>query len=213
MIFAEFIEGLSTKLKEELPGQEAQRRMAPFETNQDRFNLEAKNEAQSGAVLILFYPDNHEIYFPLIQRPTYDGVHSDQVALPGGKREITDIDLIQTALREAREEIGIKEESIKIIGFLTELYIPVSNFRVLPVIGYSLDKPSFIPDNHEVKEIILANVEILTNDIERKVADIRVGEKYDLKAPYFSVEDRLIWGATAMMLSELQAVLIKPNLQ
>lgn len=207
MEFEEFISDLIIRLKKELPGQQAQRLMAPFESNQDRFNLDAQSEAISGAVLILFYPDGGGIHFPLIQRPTYNGVHSDQVALPGGKKEIEDVDLYETALREANEEIGIELENLTIIGSLTELYIPVSNFKVLPAIGYCSEKPAFVPDDHEVEEIIIANVEMLKGRDMPQVTEIVINDNFQLKAPYFAVDDHIIWGATAMMLGELQVLL------
>ncbi len=132
----------------------------------DRFNVDARLTAKNGAMLILLFPDGGGIHFPLIRRPTYNGVHSDQGwALPGGKK---DVNLHETDLREASEEIGIELDNLKIIGSLTELYILVSNFKVLPVAGYCLEKPTFTPDNHEVEEIITADLGMLQSRDSQK---------------------------------------------
>ena len=181
--------------------------MAPIEIDQSRFNLAAQNDAKRGAVLILFYPDSGDIHFPLIRRSTYEGVHSGQVALPGGKKEKEDADLFTTAIREASEEIGIDRNKVTIIGSLTEVYIPVSNFKVLPVLGYYTAKPIFIPDYEEVEEIIIANIQMFNNSAKHKITEIQIAENFSIRAPYFDVDHRKIWGATAMMLGELMVVL------
>ncbi len=95
----------------------------------------------------------NEIYFPLILRPAYDGVHSGQVAFPGGRYEKTDENLIRTALREAQEEIGLRLNDVKVLGILTELFIPASNFYVLPVVATIPYRPDFYPDPREVEDI------------------------------------------------------------
>ena len=157
-------------------------------------------------MLILFYPYQEEIYFPLILRPAYDGVHSGQVAFPGGRYELTDENLIRTALREAQEEIGLRLTDVRILGCLTELFIPPSNFYVLPVIATMPYRPDFYPDAREVEDIF----EIKLNEISdagiigSSTLQIR-GE--EVLAPHYEVNGYKIWGATAMMISELLTVI------
>lgn len=103
-------------------------------------------QTRKSAVLLLIYPFKDEIYFPLILRNSYDGFHSGEVGFPGGRYEQTDQDLIQTALREANEEIGLCSEDVKILGTLSEIYIGPSDFLVLPVVGYIPYRPHFMPD-------------------------------------------------------------------
>ena len=202
-----FISLLSERLREPLPGEEAQKSMAPEVGIENRFDLNRRKHARPGAVLILFYPHKETIYFPLIQRTTYHGVHSGQIGLPGGKRESFDTDLIETALRETEEEIGVRSDNINIIGSLTSLFIPVSNFEVLPVVGYSDEKPTFIPDNEEVEEVLPAPLQVLTEMQFQPQKEISIDQNFSITAPYFDLNGKTIWGATAMMLGELKSLL------
>ena len=113
---------------------------------------------KEGAVLILLY--RQDIYasdwkFPLIQRPPYQGVHGGQISFPGGKKDIGDADLIQTACRETKEEIGVSNANIRIIGSMSKLDIEASNHVVLPVIGFMDRKPIFTPHPYEVADCLL----------------------------------------------------------
>lgn len=123
-----------------------------------------------------------------------------------GKWEKTDRDLTHTALREAEEEVGANPNEIKVLGTLSELYIPASNFKVLPVIGISYRKPTFVPDRTEVADILSADVEGLLKQ-EIAVKDMIIGPNIRIRSPFFTVEDRVVWGATAMMLGELLQIL------
>lgn len=206
MDFLSFISQLQEKLKEPLPGIEAQKLMLPVMEQSDRFDMLAREHAIPGAVLILFYPDHEGTYFPLIQRPVYEGAHSGQVALPGGKYDPGDRDYKHTALREAQEEIGVKAEEVNIIGRLTELFIPVSNFLIYPYIGFTRIKPVMTPEPREVDEIIFAQVNKLFHSASFKQKEITVRSQ-QLLAPYFDYQGKMIWGATAMILAELYVVL------
>ena len=138
-------------------------------------------------------------------------MHSGQIALPGGGMEKIDEDLVKTALRETEEEIGVNTSDVNIIGILSELYIPASNYKVLPVVGYCSEKPDFVPDEREVEEVIPSNLQDLVTSNVGEIVDILISEKYSLKAPHFKSSDHVVWGATAMMLAELQTIL-KPLL-
>jgi 8-oxo-dGTP pyrophosphatase MutT (NUDIX family) len=202
--FTTFIEKLSIRLQKPLPGQEAHDKMA----SESRMKLKfpSPNErTRESAVLILFYKKNNQIFIPLILRPPYDGVHGGQMAFPGGRAEKEDESLVRTALREAQEEIGVRVSDIKIIGQLTKLYIPPSNFYVQPVIGYMNHIPDFYPDAREVDKVIEVSLDEISNSeiIGRKILNVR-GVEVD--APYFDIQDSVVWGATAMMISELLAL-------
>lgn len=197
---------MTDRLGQPLPGMDAQVRLSPQPVDQDRFIFKERPDARLGAVLILFHPGTRGIHFPLIQRPEYPGAHSGQVSLPGGKKEESDADLIVTALREAEEEVGARPDEITILGSLSELYIPASNFKVLPVVGITHCTPTFVPDMHEVVDILSADVKGLLQQ-EIAIAEMTVAPGIRIKSPFFLVEDRVVWGATAMMLGELLQVL------
>ena len=171
------------------------------------FNLPPKE----GAVLILLYrQDTHasDWKFPLIQRPLYQGVHGGQISFPGGKKDIKDANLFQTARRETQEEIGVLGANVRIIGSMSKLDIKVSNHVVLPVIGFMDRKPIFTPHPCEVAEIIQISLVDLFKDNVVKEKKLQIGG-VTLRAPYYDVDDRFIWGATAMIINELIALIKK----
>jgi len=208
-MFQNFIEKLQTELSKELPGEAAQKKMAPSIRNHHGF--EYKTSPRDSAVLILFYEENSNIYIIFIKRNEDGKAHSGQVAFPGGKYENEDKDLKTTALRETFEEIGIPENEINIIGELTSLYIPVSNFRVKPFVGYLSKKPNYNINNHEVQRIITAEIFEFFND--KNISEIElIRNELKIQAPYFGVINDKVWGATAMILSELYEIIKKINL-
>jgi 8-oxo-dGTP pyrophosphatase MutT (NUDIX family) len=202
--FNVFLENLKLRLQEPLPAWEAHQKMAPS----NRLNLDFKpnDRTRRSAVLILFYPYRNQIFLPLILRPAYDGVHGGQMAFPGGRYEKEDKTLIQTALREAQEEIGIKLSDVTVLGQLTELFIPPSNFWVQPVVGFLTKRPDFYPDEREVDSVFEISIDELSNPsiIAEKKIDLR---GFDINAPYYDIFGNHVWGATAMMISELLAVI------
>ena len=202
-----FISLLKAALSRELPGQDAQEVMMPTMSDRSRFSLEAKKGARPGGVMILFYLKDNFLHFPLIQRPDYDGVHAKQMSFPGGKKDEEDESLKITALRETKEEIGIDPSKIEIIGSLTELYIIASNFNVLPTIGILRELPDFIADKHEVDEVIEVKLEDLMDDGKQKEKPLTILQGITINAPYFDLNDKVVWGATAMILSELKQIL------
>jgi 8-oxo-dGTP pyrophosphatase MutT (NUDIX family) len=181
--------------------------MAPQPLDLRRFTTTFAEPPKKSGVLLLFYPDEGAVYFPLIKRPQYPGVHSGQVGFPGGKMEPSDPDILFTALREAEEEIGIDAGKVEVLGCLSDLYIPTSNFLVTPVVGLIQEKPSFVPEQREVARIITTEVISLFHPEVRKQTQLAVGGGMYLNTPYFAVEQEVVWGATAMILSELVQVL------
>src|SRR5690554_4109188 len=148
------VQAFREKLKHELPGKNGQILMAPTPMDEARFVTQKQGKARKGAVLILFYPRATGCAIPFIKRPVYPGIHSGQVALPGGRWEESDQDLAQTAIRETQEEIGVESEQVQILGKLSDLFIPASNFMVSPFVGFVENEPAFIPEEREVERII-----------------------------------------------------------
>lgn len=203
MDFDRLISRLEQALNAPLPGQKAHRMMSPQPVDSRRFDPKIPPNHRKSGVLLLFYPENNGTFFPLIKRPEYVGFHSGQVALPGGKMELEDENIIQTALREAAEEVGIDQEKVRILGQMSDLYIPTSNFLVSPVLGFLDYRPDFIPEAKEVSRIISTDVPLLFNPEIRKQTIFDFGENGKLTTPYFEIDGEIVWGATAMILSEL----------
>ena len=206
--FDKFISLLRDELKKPLPGNKAQFKMAPYERILKAATIKLNPNPKLSAVLILFYPVSNNICTMLILRNTYKGVHSAQIGFPGGKMEAGDADLEATALREAHEEVGVKPNQVEIIGKLSDLYIPPSGYLVQPYIGYTNDKPNFIRDENEVAQLIEVSADtIMDESIVGKKKIQLGGSKLKIKYPFFDVNGHTVWGATAMMISELKAVI------
>jgi 8-oxo-dGTP pyrophosphatase MutT (NUDIX family) len=183
-----------------LPGKKAQNLMAP----EFRGAYEHDGNPVRAAVLALLYPYKGTTWIAFMKRNAYDGPHSAQVSFPGGAWEPTDKSLEATALRETREELGINGE-IEILGSMTELHIPVSNFLVTPFAGGVKERPKFNPDPSEVQYVIEASLEELLDPSNIKW-DTWQHHDRTIAAPYYSVGSEKIWGATAMMLCEFLQV-------
>lgn len=200
------INSLKERLAGELPGDEAHQLMMAKPIG-PRFRINHEGAPKKGAVMIMLYPEEGKVLFPLTRRPEYPGVHSGQVSLPGGKVEPQDASLIETAIRETHEEIGVRIQDHEIIGSLSDLHITASNFIVKPVVSVLERKPIFTRDEHEVVKIFNADIEELIKDEIRKEKELVVGPEIRLQAPYFDVQGNVVWGATAMMLSEFVTIL------
>jgi len=211
MDFEQLIRILEVKLGQPLPGQSAHLKMSPQPVDFRRFEPVVSPDHRKSGVLILFYPDGDRPFFPLIKRPEYLGVHSGQVSFPGGKMEQGDADIIDTALREAEEEVGISRSDVKVIGRLTDLFIPTSKFLVSPVLGFCAQRPKFIPEEKEVSRVISTDFLMLLDPEVRKQKNLKFGQNYSLETPYFDIEGEMVWGATAMILSELLHLIQEPR--
>ncbi len=195
-----------------LPGQKSQLTMAPALRRDEIRRMGKGMNAVSSGVLILLFPDSeNQASTVFIQRPVYDGVHSGQISLPGGRREDHDPDLQNTALREAKEEVGINPASVKVAGKLSDLYIPPSNFIVSPFVGLYHHEPSFVPDPDEVEQIIPVRMADFFQPENIREVPIRLTGGDCLPTPCYDINGRIIWGATAMIMAEFFAF-IKPLL-
>jgi|AntRauMFilla1563_2_1112583.scaffolds.fasta_scaffold00112_4 8-oxo-dGTP pyrophosphatase MutT (NUDIX family) len=207
MDFDLVIELIRKGLTKPLPGQLAQKTMSPLPIDSRRFDFNFSENPRKGAVLILIYPEGGKACFPLIKRPIYKGVHSGQIAFPGGKMDPEDKDLSFTAIREAWEEVGVLPKDVNLIGQISDLFVPASNFLIRPIIGYATGKPSFVPQIKEVDRIIETPVEQLIHLDTKKQKILEVGGRIKLDAPYFDIQNEVVWGATAMILGEFIQIL------
>lgn len=211
--FEDFISKLTERLQKPLPGEYAQLMMGSGIRMKEFKFLPMTEYSKKSGVMILLYPKNKTIFSTLILRPEYNGTHSGQVALPGGKFEKTDSDLVATALRETHEEIGVDAATIKVIGHLSRLFIPPSDYIVYPAVGYLTSQPSFIADEAEVKEIIEYPISLLLNEENVKNKEFKVRDNITFTAPYFDIDNQVVWGATAMILSEFREVLLETGFE
>lgn len=204
--FKIFIGQLKNRLSHgELPGLKAQLKMVPVTRLKELRSKSFTDPPKKSAVLILFYPDDGHIKFVMIKRPRDNSVHSGQIAFPGGSYETGDNTLLQTALREAYEEVHINPQKVIIAGQLSNIHINPSNFDVTPFIGYSLSRPG-LQGNNEVDRILEISLDELfdPDTITRKV--IRNRQGLEFKVPCFLIQGEIIWGASAMMLAEMMEV-------
>lgn len=205
MLFKDFINYIPKIEKEKLLSTDAHAKMAPLEriSYLKEENYQENNPRQA-AVLMLFYPKNKQTHLALIVRNTYPGVHSSQIGFPGGKVEESDFNLEETALRETHEEVGINREKVEIIKSFSQIYIPPSNFLVAPFMGISQQELTFVPDLHEVKRVLEFPVEDFLS--EKSITKVKMTTSYatDIEVPAFMVDKYVVWGATAMMMSELK---------
>lgn len=199
---------LSRALRAGLPGNDAHLTMLPRSNRRRRFD--PRPDARSGAVLIALVPQGDTVALPLIQRTDDGGPHARQISLPGGAAEPGDGAAEETALREAREEIGLPEDSLEVLGALSELYIEVSNFHITPVVAWYHGPdpetelwPRLSPQPEEVERIIRATIE----ELHQSLGDRHVhGRGYRLVVPSYLAEGEIVWGATGMILAEFLSV-------
>lgn len=204
--YAALLAALRSELRAPLPGRAAHARMAPRPQVGPPREEEPRADARQGGVLALLYPHAGRLWLPFILRATYNGVHSGQISFPGGGLEPDDDGLVDTALREAYEEVGIDPASVQVLGELSPLYIPPSNFLVQPVLGFTHDRPRFRLDPYEVAELLEVPLADLLNPRNHREEVRPLRDERLADVPYFAVQERVIWGATAMILAELTAL-------
>lgn len=193
-------------MKLDLPGEASHHKMAPIERLQELTKIaRKKNTAKKASVMVLFYPNKRdETHLVLILRKTYKGVHSAQIGFPGGKAEPEDISDQHTALRETEEEVGVPQQDISVVKKLTEIYIPPSNFFVQPFLGYCDTTPHFIAQEEEVEAVIEVPLKHFMDDSICILKTLTTSYATDIEVPAYLLNGHVVWGATAMMLSEVR---------
>ena len=194
------------RLQQPLPGWVAHERMIGRVIPMP---LKVPDNAKPSAVLCLLFPVNNTLHLLLMKRKEDKTAHSGQVSFPGGRYELSDADLRATALREAQEEVGISSADVDILGALTPLYIPVSNFNVYPFVGFASRQLQYNLSLNEVAYTLEVPVDELWHNSRKTIAEVSSPAFPDIvrKVNAYSLADgTIIWGATAMIISELEAV-------
>lgn len=205
------LENIKYKLQQPLPGQVSHLKMSTANRIEEfsRFNFNL-NEAKKSAVLILLFYDNEKLKVVFIRRSDYVGIHAGQIAFPGGRYEESDENVQNTALREIEEEIGITSDKIQVIGRLTDIYVPPSNFLISIFVGFLKEKPVFKAEQREVESIFTIDLdEFLDDDVIQEKEFFVQSSNTSVQAPYYNVGGVEIWGASAMVMTELLD-LLKP---
>lgn len=203
-----FIQKLEKNLQLALPGEQAQIKMAHPARYQ---GIPAPPTAVHAGVLALFFPKHEEWNLVFIERVSHNDrdVHKGQISFPGGRFDDGDGDFGYTALREAYEEVGVDPQHITLLGALTDIYIPVSNFHVHPYVGFVDYAPVWQPQEREVASILEIPFKHFFDPAHRKVMDLNVNAGFILtEVPYFDLGGWVLWGATAMIMSELVEVML-----
>ena len=207
MTFQDFEQIAHKAFSKPLPGSQAQHLLAPAGRGAENLDQLDHAKINTAGVLALFINQDNLPHLVLIERATYRGVHSGQIAFPGGRKELSDLDFKQTALRETEEEIGLPANDIEVVGGFSPLYIPPSNFLVHPYVGLYHQQPKFVKQPSEVAQIIKLDFNLLLHDSAIVEQAIKV-RGFNMTVPTFLINDITIWGATAMMLSELRHMII-----
>jgi 8-oxo-dGTP pyrophosphatase MutT (NUDIX family) len=200
------VHAIQEALSQPLPGINAQFRMAKLDRPILSIDEILAKSPRLAAVQILIFPKEETLHFIMIERQEYNGTHSGQMAFPGGKKDPEDFDLMQTALRETQEEIGWKLESHHILGALSPVYIPVSHFLVYPYISFIDEKQAYNQDPREVKQVCEFPLATFLDDSNKKEQTFFY-KNTDYTTPAYSIDNKIIWGASAMMLSELEEII------
>ena len=209
MNFDTFLKSVSKIENIELPGESSQVKMSPlFRLELMEVHKKAMKTSKKAGVLALFYPnDQYKTHLVLILRKSYEGVHSAQVGFPGGKLEKRDTSIKHAAIRETFEEIGVPSRDVKILKALTTLYIPPSNFMVYPFMGIVTTTPDFIIQEDEVEKVIEVPLSQFVDERNMVKTFVTTSYRVNVEVPAFKLNGHIVWGATAMMLSELKDLL------
>ena len=195
------LEHLALRLGEEKPGLESQLKMVPEHRRGDKTYQEAGDSCLRAGVLVLLYPREGGLHLVLTRRTTKVIHHQSQISFPGGQMDAQESP-VETALREGEEELDIRPAEVRVLGELTPLYIPPSNYCIYPIVAAAEKPPDFRPSPHEVAEVIEVPLGHLLDpkNIKREIWPLH---GLDVTVPYYHFQGHKIWGATAMVLAEL----------
>jgi 8-oxo-dGTP pyrophosphatase MutT (NUDIX family) len=198
---------LIKRLQQSLPGNLAHEAFAPYRKS---FELQSESIRKKAAVGIHLYLHQGDWHFFLIERSTYDGKHSAQMAFPGGKPEPTDRHLEHTARRESEEELAIPSNSGEKITELSMVWIPVSNFEVSPFVFVHDQRPQISINEREVAQCFEINLNDLLTEEAVSTRTIKVSNQVHMNnIPCFVLNEKVVWGATALILAELKMILVQ----
>ena len=185
-------------------GLSAQSLMIPEERRHFLEVEEVRNaKTREAGVMMLIYPKNGEAHLLLIERADYVGVHAKQIGFPGGKYEEIDTTLEFTALREMEEEVGVRAAFVEVLQRFTPVFVPPSNFIVVPYLGVCTSDVCFVPDRREVADLIEIPLSFLLDQELTQEFNVQTSYAEEINVPAIMYKEHIIWGATAMMLSEL----------
>lgn len=209
MDFKQLIREIKHQTEKKLAEEEAIEMMFSYKRPKVSELNHQKANARLSAVNIFLFKKDGKIMFPLIKRPKYDGPHSQQISLPGGKAEKTDKDLNETAKRETFEEIGINVKNQSSLAQLSKIYIPPSNFIVSTYITYLENSVilEFKKDDFEVDKIIYVDINDIINQKNIIETTIKIKDNNNLKVKAFKIDNEIIWGATGIILAEFSIIL------
>jgi 8-oxo-dGTP pyrophosphatase MutT (NUDIX family) len=203
-----FKEILKDRCLKVLPGELAQNKLAPLiRIKQVEERIKSGIQPMHSSILIPIFPVGPELHTVLIQRTASNGVHSHQIAFPGGRMDDNDVDYYATALREANEELGIFPETVEFIGKLTDLYVPPSNFIIHPFIGFLKERPVYIPETNEVDSFFEVTLKDFLDSEKIKYRQMKMVNGELINTPYYDMDSKVVWGATAMIIRELSEIL------
>jgi 8-oxo-dGTP pyrophosphatase MutT (NUDIX family) len=206
MIYSLFCKELIKSYHQGLPGTEAQLQMAPLQRKENSNNYFLKNNSKQSAVTVLWFESESIPHLLLTQRTAQLKHHGNQISFPGGRKDDQDASLIDTALRELKEEVGVAASEVNLVGDLTSLYIPVSNYFVQPFLAVASERINFSINTSEVQAVIKLPIFDLIDDKRIAQESIKLGNGLLQKVPAFKIDNKIIWGATAMILSEVKAI-------
>jgi 8-oxo-dGTP pyrophosphatase MutT (NUDIX family) len=206
-MFDAFAKKLANAFGHPLPGKVGQQQLKPYLKISRQMDAPQLLKPKTAAVMSLLFPVAGIPHMLFIERPMYDGVHSGQIAFPGGRVERNDSTTLDAALRETEEEIGIPKTAIRVAGALTEVYVLASNFMVHPFAGIVEALPELVLDEKEVASVLQVPLYAFFEKDVLKEKPIKNSLGFTLMAPYYDLNGKVLWGATAMMVSELCAVI------